>query len=486
MNIQTVFFDMGGTIETYWYTQEMRLQGTHRLDSLLKSFGIHLNLSTTDLFHTITAGLKEYHDAAVASERELPAVEVWKKFILPAYPQYFPQLDLHGEELMYWLDTNFYHRALRPEVPAALEALKNMGLQIGLISNICSLNQVPENLKAYGIAGYFSVVVTSSQYGRRKPDPSIIRHAAFLAGVPTSKCAYIGDRVVRDIDGARRAGFGLAVQIMHDFDHGESDEGARPDAVIHEMSALVQIIAAENAKCDDRPARHNRIQALLFDAGDILYFRPKRGEALKQFLKEIAPDLSPDSGEAVRTEIKLRGYSGEISRDAYFSEMIQSYGVRSPDQIERGKRILSDADDSIQFFEDVCITLKKLKAMGFMLGIITDTAVPAYVKMRWFENGGFGDVWDAYISSREFGYQKPDPRIYQAALDQLGVSAGQSVFVGHSPEELVGANALGMHTIGFNLDTGAQAEHIAEKFGDIVRIIEQYRLDQDAVECRTH
>ena len=477
MSIQAVFFDMGGTIETFAHDPQMRLQVTPELDSLFHSFHIDLHLDTPGLYQLITTGLNAYHKEAVATEDELPAVEVWKRYILPAYPQFFPALDAHGEELMYWLDTNYFHRELRPEVPAVLSDLKDLGIFIGLISNICSRNQVSDNLKKYGIADYFSVITTSAQFGRRKPDPSIFRHAAFMAGMPTSKCAYVGDRVIRDIIGARRAGFKLAVQIIHPFNHGEIDEGAVPDAIIHHMDELIDIIKVENSKPEQTHAANNSIKALLFDAGDILYLRPNRGEVLKQFLAEIGLAINPE-GEDVRTEIKLRAYRGEISRDKYFTEMITSYGVSQPDHIRRGKIIFAEADDNIQFFDGVCETLQELKSKGYMLGIITDTAVPAYVKMKWFENGGFGAVWDCYISSREIGYEKPDPRIYYAALNQLGLSPEEAFFVGHSPEELTGATAVGMHTITFNPDDGAVAEHTADAFSDIQKIVDSYHPQQ--------
>jgi putative hydrolase of the HAD superfamily len=478
MSIQAVFFDMGGTIETFAHDPQMRLQVTPELNSLLCSFDIDLHLDTNDLYQLISTGLKAYHNEAVATEDELPAVEVWKRYILPAHPQFFAALDAHGEELMYWLDTNYFHRELRPEVPAVLSDLKEMGLIIGLISNVCSRNQVADNLKKYGIAETFSVVITSAEFGRRKPDPSIFRHAAYLAGVPTSKCAYVGDRVVRDIIGARRAGYKLAVQIVHTFNHGESDEGAVPDAVIQHMGELVGIIKAEAGKPEQNHAASNSIKALLFDAGDILYLRPNRGEALKQFLAEIGLAINPE-GEDLRTDIKLRAYRGDISRDEYFTEMITSYGVSQPDHIRRGKILLAEADDNIRFFDGVCESLQELKSQGYMLGIITDTAVPAYVKMKWFENGGFGEVWDCYISSREIGYEKPDPRIYYAALNQLGLKPDEAFFVGHSPEELVGADAVGMHTITFNPDDGAVAEHTAVAFADILEIVDRYRLQPE-------
>ncbi len=139
---------------------------------------------------------------------------------------------------MYWIDINFYYRKLRPEVPQVLQILKSAVIKLGLISNVASLSQVPENLKKYGIYDYFSVIVLSSEYGRRKPDPAIFHHAATLIGTPTSRCAYIGDRVVRDITGARRAGYGIALQISHDFDHGECDDGPTADAMIHNLAEI--------------------------------------------------------------------------------------------------------------------------------------------------------------------------------------------------------------------------------------------------------
>jgi hypothetical protein len=144
----------------------------------------------------------------------------------------------------------------------------------------------------------FSFVITSSQFGRRKPDASIFQRAAFFAGAPTSKCAYVGDRVTRDIDGARKAGYKLAIQIVHDFAHGEQDEGEVPDAVIQHMGELPQIIAAENnLNCRLSRRLNNPIKALLFDAGDILYFRPNRGRSPETISCRKRSDRSPD-GEA--------------------------------------------------------------------------------------------------------------------------------------------------------------------------------------------
>ena len=133
-------------------------------------------------------------------------------------------------------------------------------------------------MKNYGIIDYFDPIVLSSQYGRRKPDPSIFYQAAQQANVPTGSCVYVGDKINRDILGANRAGFGLAVKIQHEYDDGERDEGATPDAVIRDMRELLPILEREQKKASENaPLNKNRkVKAIFFDAGDILYYRPEK------------------------------------------------------------------------------------------------------------------------------------------------------------------------------------------------------------------
>ena len=343
-----------------------------------------------------------------------------------------------------------------------------MGLKIGLISNVNSRGQVPTNLKEYGIFDYFHPIVLSSEYGSRKPDPAIFYHAARLANVPTSQCVYVGDRIARDIVGARRAGFGMAIQIRHDFDHGEDDRGATPDAVIGNMTRLLEIL---NAECDIQPMHPNpgKIQALIFDAGDILYFRPQRGSEFAAFLTGLGMEVNPNHRQQ-KKEIEYQAYRGQITHDEYREAIVRMYGITQPDLVARGKQALIDDDSNVQFFEGVAGTLSALKKQGFLLAIVTDTANSISTKLKWFERGGFGHVWDAIISSMDIGTRKPEPQIYQAALQQLGVTADQAVFVGHRASELAGALAIGMQTIAFNYDEDAQADFFIEKFSDLLKL----------------
>lgn len=477
MTIKAVFFDMGGTIETFRFDREMRHKATPALNSLLVSKNIDLNLKENELFALITSGLDRYHKWAIDSLIELPPNRVWKEYILVDFPKFFPILDQIGEELMYWIETNYYERALRPEIPEVLENLQKMGLMIGLISNVCSLSQVPENLRKYGIIQYFDTIVTSSGYGRRKPDPSIFHYAAFIAKIPTSQCVYVGDRIARDIIGSHKAGFRLAIQIIHNFDHGERDEGAQPDAVIHSMDELISIVQKENLQKLSSPPGNHPIKAFLFDAGDILYHRPKRGHHLRSFLNEIGIseiEIPIDK----KKELRDQAYKGLINQSQQREAIMQYYGITDPELVERGCQALEDDDNKVQFFPGVQETLKELKQSGYLLGIITDTANPISVKLSWFERGGFANVWDSIVSSQEIGVEKPDPKIYQAALDHLGLKPDQAVFVGHNPIELEGARVIGMTTIAFNQDPGAKSDYSIIHFKDLLSLKFEDRLSE--------
>jgi putative hydrolase of the HAD superfamily len=467
VKIKAVFFDMGGTIETYGYTRELRLAATPGIQAILSKVGIDLNQSTLSLYEIVTAGIKEYHETSLKTHEEYPPFRVWSEFVFKDFSLDLEKLSSISEELMVYVETNFYYREMRPEIPEVLEELQRMNLKIGLISNINSVSLVPLNLKKYNISHFFNPIILSSEYHRRKPDPSIFHFAARMANVATSECLYVGDRVERDIKGAHKAGYGMAVQIEHDFKHGEDDSGPVPDAIISNMSELIDLVKNANAQTNIKDSMD--IQAILFDAGDILYYRMDRGKEFIEFLKELNIDF-PSNHDTEKFVLTQKAYRGEINQDQYRVAYLKLFGISEPALIERGKQILEDEDNNVHFFDGVKETILELKRRGFYLGIITDTANPVSSKLAWFESGGFGHVWDSIISSKEIGVRKPDPKIYQAALNHLNISPCQAVFVGHKKSEIVGAQSTGMRTIAFNYENGVESDFYIDAFADLLNV----------------
>lgn len=471
MKLQTMFFDVGGTLETYSCTRDFRIANTSALGNTLAEHGIELQLSDEELYETIASGISAYRKWSIDSMIELSTAEIWSNYVFKEFQIDHKILSEISEQLSFLYETKYYVREMRTEVPAVLAEIRKMGLRLGCISNTQSTTQVPLTLQKYGISDYFDPVVLSSVYGRRKPDPSIFYQAARLANSPTGACAYIGDKINRDVLGAKKAGFQLAVQVRHDFDDGEVDGGATPDAVITSLTELLPLLEAvlKESSTSRQSRTSNRVKAIFFDAGDILYYRPERDRCLNEFLASCKVNRAPDF-EAERKRIKDLAFSGQMRRHDYYRELIRLYGINDPQDIEEGMRAISRDDATVAIFEGVPDTINALKEKGFLLGIITDTAMPFTRKLDWFDEHGFGRVWDVVISSKEMGVRKPAPSMYEEALNQTGLKPAEAVFVGHKTHELDGARAVGLKTIAFNYDADAQADVFIEDFRDLLSV----------------
>jgi putative hydrolase of the HAD superfamily len=470
MTIKAVFFDMGGTIETFWYSTEMRLLATPGFQQLLSSYGINLNLSDQMLYRLVFDGLTRYHQWRLNCQEELPPDQVWREYILADYPGEYPQLNSIAEDLMVWIETHYYQRKMRPEIPAVLDAIQKSGYKIGLISNVNSRGQVPLNLTQYGIIHYFNPIVLSSEYKRRKPDPSIFHYAARLSNTPASECIYIGDRIARDVVGAKRAGYKYAIQIHHEFKHGEDDDGATPDLIIHNMNELVDFLKSVGVrKKNDRNLENtpDRVRAILFDADGVLYYHKEKSKEYDIIRRELNIQKD-DVPESKKLYYRHLASIGKISFEEYKQAVLNLYGITDPLLISRGLQISQQMSDTVQYFQDTQETLTKIKNNHIYLGIVTDTAHPLHVKIDKLERGGFGHLWDTIISSREVGIKKPDAQIFQLALKQLGITANQAIFVGHNSVELEGARNIGMKTVAFNYDANAKADYYINKFSELV------------------
>ena len=66
---------------------------------------------------------------------------------------------------------------------------------------------------------------------------------------------------------------------------------------------------------------------------------------------------------------------------------------------------------------------------------------------------GFGDLCDTIVYSHEVGCRKPDPRIFQIALQRLDIEHQRTVFLDDVQRNVDGALAVGLRAVLF-VDTG--------------------------------
>ena len=243
--IRAVIFDMGGTLETVYYDDTTRHAGACAMLEFLRSHDLDPGLGVSELQAAVVSGMEAYQAWREGSEVELSPEQVWTEHILTDGSLCKERLAAVAEELTYLHATRFQARSLRPEAPALLEALRSRGLRLGMISNVLSRRLVPACLSEYGIAHYFEHVLTSADFGWRKPNRRIFDEAVRLMGVPAAACAYVGDTLSRDVVGARRAGYGLAIQIRS-FLTARSDQGivdVEPDAAIQDLMDVLGLVS---------------------------------------------------------------------------------------------------------------------------------------------------------------------------------------------------------------------------------------------------
>lgn len=104
--------------------------------------------------------------------------------------------------------------------------------------------------------------------------------------------------------------------------------------------------------------------------------------------------------------------------------------------------------------------LDELKAR-YVLAVVSD-AQTAYAVPE-LRAVGLHKYFDAIIVSGDFGYRKPDARLFQKALDALKVPAEHAIFVGNDRyRDIFGAQQVGMKTVWFCSSPATKNSHPAE------------------------
>ena len=107
-------------------------------------------------------------------------------------------------------------------------------------------------------------------------------------------------------------------------------------------------------------------------------------------------------------------------------------------------RILSI--DWIRLFPDTLDVLRELKRRGYRMAVLSDAQRSfAYAEMRQFNLDTF---FDYIIFSTEFGFKKPDLRLFRMISVILDVPLGEILYIGDSiRRDLFGAKMAGMKMV---------------------------------------
>ncbi|WP_370813154.1 HAD family hydrolase [Butyricicoccus pullicaecorum] len=247
--LDTVQFDMGGTLEDIWYNEETAERAARGLLDLLEQHRLTVSCGQSVFWEQVQQGVSRYKAWSEGAALEKKPEEIWSMYYLASLGLPDEKVGEIAEELADFWEVTYYHRELRPGVRETLEELKTRGYKLGVISNTASLYSVFNVLEHYGIRDYFQDVTLSSVTGYRKPHPGIFQISLRQMQSKPENCVYVGDTRSRDIMGAKRAGFGLAVQIgsaLTEQKDALTDPCWQPDARITSIPELLDVLTARD------------------------------------------------------------------------------------------------------------------------------------------------------------------------------------------------------------------------------------------------
>lgn len=194
------------------------------------------------------------------------------------------------------------------------------------------------------------------------------------------------------------------------------------------------------------------IKAVLFDLGGTLVKTIEVPEIYRRILSLYGVDVSAEEIWEAHTanEEKARYYIEaqlEMGNQYWYDwnrTVLESlgYGERS---LFLGKMIFDHWWDyaGLELYPDVMETIGALREKGVLVGILTNGFKYDYSEI--LEILGLSDFFDLVMGPDSCGCGKPDRRIFQYALDTLGLDPSEVVYVGNDYEkDYIGARDAGM------------------------------------------
>ena len=216
--IKWLFFDLGSTLinedEVVRYQME-------KLLGLSAKTGNSMNYS--EILQNIENSVKEY------------APKVFDKTIR--------MIARTEEEYFNFIDQTRYNHDFEEIYPDSKETLEKLcnKYSLGIIANQKEGSE--KRLENFGIKKYFSICLSSSEIGLRKPDLQIFELALKQAKCEPSKAVMIGDRLENDVYPAKKIGM-RTIRILRGISKVQVPKNAEyePDFTIYELKELFSIL----------------------------------------------------------------------------------------------------------------------------------------------------------------------------------------------------------------------------------------------------
>ncbi|MGA9350113.1 MAG: HAD family phosphatase [Anaerolineae bacterium] len=197
------------------------------------------------------------------------------------------------------------------------------------------------------------------------------------------------------------------------------------------------------------------IRAIIFDFGRVIS-APKPASLFRSYEEDL--ELAPDTLNRIMfgSEAWQGVLVGRKTADGYWREIGPALGLYTTDEIDAFRRRYH-ADEAIN--TDVVELIRRLHGR-YKLAVLSNSP-PGLA--RWLADWEILDLFDVVVCSGDEGITKPDPTVFELALERLDVAPEEAVFIDDYPGHVEAAQSLGLHGILF-----ATAEALAGELNDLL------------------
>lgn len=217
------------------------------------------------------------------------------------------------------------------------------------------------------------------------------------------------------------------------------------------------------------------LRGLIFDMGDVLYDATVWRRWLWRLLTHMG--MTVDYHRIFETwdrDFLAAVHRGEREYHHAFREFLGRLGMRPGpvDEVEAASHAQRrQLEEQTHAYPGVASTLGELHTAGVRLAVLSDSESTAGQLQERLRRLGLADRFAAVISSFDLHRTKPDPICYQTVVAAIGLSTDECAFVGHDPEELTGAAAVGLRTVAFNYEPGVVANVYLDRFEQLIELV---------------
>lgn len=412
LRYDTVVFDVGGTLLGFHDPSPFR--------DFLSEAGLPDSDADAQAFHRrLISIIVEQRDAAGGLGVEDDELRNWWHGI---FHHAWPDRPDLGDRMVEWLFAGRFDRLYDDAIPA-LDALKQLKLQLGVLSNFGT--HLRTVLERFDLLPYFDFVVVSAEERLAKPDPRIFSRVVAQAGRPADRILYVGDHVGDDVEGAR--GAQVDAVLIDRANHHSDTQAARIDTLLD----LVPYVHPPDA-----PA-----PAIVLDMdGVILDSMPDHLITWQETLAPLGIELSAEHLyplEGVPTEPTAQRLTEQFLGRAVSAEEARRLAAE--------KRERFRARFAPRLVEGMAPLMHDLHGRGYRLALVTGSA--RSVVDESLVPAGVADLLEVMVAGDEVERGKPDPEPYSTAARRLGLDPNRCLAVENAPLGIESARAAGMECV---------------------------------------